>query len=119
MGRETRPDLALDIKVMFRVMELLEDNWRTTLDEEERRFLSFTGLFLIVGLLAGLRGCDLMFMNLTGSFSNRKKGRGHPVVPHAVVTLLCCFKGLIGDRFHGISLPLITKSGFTPAPWID
>ena len=53
MSRETRPDLALDIKVTFRVMELLEDDWRTILDEEEPWFLSFTGLFLIVGLLVG------------------------------------------------------------------
>ena len=45
IGRKTRPDLALGIKVMFRVMELLEDNWRTSLDKEERRFLSFTGFF--------------------------------------------------------------------------
>ena len=45
MGRETRPDLALDIRVMFRVMELLEQNWRTTSDEEERQFLKFTDCF--------------------------------------------------------------------------
>ena len=53
MDRETRPDLAVNIKVMIRVMELLEDDWRTILDEEEPWFLSFTGLFLIVGLLVG------------------------------------------------------------------
>ena len=53
MDRETRPDPAVNIKVMIRVMELLEDDWRTILDEEEPWFLSFTGLFLIVGLLVG------------------------------------------------------------------
>ena len=60
-----------------------------------------------------------MFMSLTGLFSKRKKGRDHPAVPHVVVTLLGRFKGLTGDRFHDIPLPLITKSGFTPTPWID
>ena len=79
MDRETRPDLALNIKVMIRVMKLLEDDWRTTLDEEEPRFLSFTGLFLIVGLLVGLRGYKLMFMDLTGLFDKRKKRRKHPL----------------------------------------
>ena len=79
MDRETRPDLALNIKVMIRVMKLLEDDWRTTLDEEELRFLSFTGLFLIVGLLVGLRGYKLMCMDLTGLFDKRKKRRKHPL----------------------------------------
>ena len=52
-----------------------------------------------------------MFMDLTGLFDKRKKDRKHPVVPHVLVTLLGCFKGLAGDRFHDIPLPLITKSG--------
>ena len=60
-----------------------------------------------------------MFVNLTGLFSKRKKGRDHPVVTHGVVTLLVRFKGFNGDRFHDIPLPLITKSGFTTAPMID
>ena len=60
-----------------------------------------------------------MFMNLTGLFAKRKKGREHPVVPYGVVILLGRFKGLNGDRFHDIPLPLIIKSGFTTAPWID
>lgn len=60
-----------------------------------------------------------MFMNLTGFFAKRRKGRDDPVVPHVVVTLLGRFKGLAGDIFHEISLPLITKSSFTPTPWID
>jgi len=119
MGRATIPDLALDMKVMVAVMNNLEIEWNQKTDLAERRDICFLGLFLIAGVVAGLRGYEIMFMDLFGLISKQYRGRDHKTHPHIIVPLLGRFKGLTGERLIDFTLPLITKSGFQPAIWID
>ena len=64
MGRATIPDLALDMRVMVTVMNNWEVEWNQKTDLVERRDICFLGLFLIAGVVAGLRGYEIMFMDL-------------------------------------------------------
>ena len=90
--------------------------------ESERRFSGkkrhiFFGLFLIAGVVASLRGYEIMFMDLFGLISKQYKGRDHKIHPRIIVPLLGRFKGLTEERVIDFTLSLVTKSGFQKKEW--
>ena len=55
MERYTKQDLALDMRVMVLVMDYIDAQWLIEIDMKERSFLTLMGLFILVGVMAGLR----------------------------------------------------------------
>jgi len=55
MERDTKQDLALDMRVMVLVMDYIDAQWLIEMDMKERSFLTLMGLFILVGVMAGLR----------------------------------------------------------------
>ena len=84
MGRVTIPDLALDMKVIVVVMKNLEAEWIQEEDLIERRDIYFMNLFLIAGVVVGLRGYEIMFMDLFGLLSKQYRGRDHETHSHSI-----------------------------------
>ena len=55
MERDIKQDLALDMRVMVLVMDYIDAQWLIEMDMKERSFLTLMGLFILVGVMAGLR----------------------------------------------------------------
>ena len=52
------------------------------------RFLTLMGLFILVGVMTGLRGYEIIFIDLSGLKAKQNKGEEHSTYPNVVVPLL-------------------------------
>ena len=77
-----------------------------------------TCVFVTVRVMVGLRGYEIMFMNLSGLKIRHNKGNNYHTYSHVVVLLLGRFKGESEKMCLAFPLPLKSKLSFQPAPWI-
>jgi hypothetical protein len=67
----------------------------------------------------GLRGEEIVKVNVSGFLEYLEIGSQHPEFPHLVVPLPGRLKGEIGERYHMMILARETASGFQPGEWAD
>ena len=74
---------------------------------------------LITGYLCGLRGEEIMKMDISGLLRYIEAGAQHREYPHVVVALIGRLKGETGERYHIIILARVTRSGINAGTWMD
>ena len=119
MGRDVQGDLALDFKILHKIMnqmkvEMLDSD--TPLSR--RRWLASSGAYFVVSFVLALRGNETLMLDLKGLKEFVKSGIDDET-PHVVIPLLGRFKGEDYERFHILLSPNITDSGFEVRRWIE
>jgi hypothetical protein len=77
------------------------------------------GLTLTAGFLCGLRGEEIMKVDLGGLIKYLEVGRNHPTCPHAIVALLGRLKGETGECYHMMVMARVLNSGIEGGIWAD
>lgn len=119
MGREVKGDLALDYKIIHKILAHLEDEMfdnESTL--ERRRWIAAFGTFLTIGFTLALRGNEVLMLDLGELRNNLNNGKDDEA-GHTVVPLLGLFKGEDHVRHHVLLAPNEPYSGFQPRKWLE
>jgi hypothetical protein len=117
MGEEVRSDYALSIQVLHKILGNLDRDWRTARTLEARKETVEIAMFLVTGFGLGLRGEEVVKMDIAGFLTYFEAGRDHAVHPHVMVPLLGRFKGETGERWHLLPVVWKTRSGIEAGKW--
>jgi hypothetical protein len=116
MGEEVRSDFALSIKVLHRILGHLEKEWRKAPTSATRQAVVEMAMFLVAGFGLGLRGEEVVQMDISGFMAYFEAGRDHSS-PHVMIPLLGRFKGETGKRWHLLPIVWKTRSGIEAGTW--
>jgi hypothetical protein len=117
MGEEVRSDFALSIVVLHKILGHLDKEWLEGRTSDSRKEIAEIAMFLISGFCLGLRGEEVVKMDISGFLTYFEAGRDHPVHPHVMVPLLGRFKGETGERWHLLPIVWRTRSGIEAGTW--
>jgi hypothetical protein len=73
-------------------------------------------IFLVVAFGLGLRGVEVVKMDITGFLKYFEAGRDH-LSPHVMIPLLGRFKGETGERWHLLPIVWKRRSGIEAGTW--
>ena len=74
---------------------------------------------LVTGYCCGLRGEEIVKVDLGGLIKFLEVGRNNVEHPHVIVPLIGRIKGETGERYHMMVLARETKSGIQAGTWAD
>ena len=112
MGREVKGDLAIDFKILHKIIDHLKDElFDQNTTQEQRRWIANVGAFYTVCFTLALRGNEISMLDLMELGNNLEAGRNDDI-PHVVVPLLGRFKGEDFGRHHCLLAPEKSNSGF-------
>jgi hypothetical protein len=117
MGEEVRSDYALSIKVLHKILGNLDDRWREATTAPRRKEVVEIAFFLVLTFCLGLRGEEVVKLDIGGFFTYFESGKNHPEHPHVMVTLQGRFKGETGERWHLLPIVWKTRSGVEAGVW--
>jgi hypothetical protein len=100
MGDVVRSDYAVTSRIVKELLEQLDSEWEAATHERERKRIADMGFLISAGFLCGLRGEEIMKIDLGGLIKYLEGGRVHLECPHVIVALLRRLKGETGERYH-------------------
>jgi hypothetical protein len=117
MGEEVRSDYALSIKVLHKILGNLDVRWREATTAPRKKEIVEIAFFLLLTFCLGLRGEEVVKMDIGGFFTYFEAGRNHSEHPHVMVPLQGRFKGETGERWHLLPIVWRTRSGLEVGVW--
>jgi hypothetical protein len=117
MGEEVRSDYALSVQVLHKMLGQLDREWRGARTIEIRKEIVEIAIFLVAAYGLGLRGEEVVKLDVAGFLTYFEAGRDHRTLPHVMVTLLGRFKGETGERWHLLPIVWKTRSGIEVGVW--
>ena len=119
MGRDVKGDLAIDYRIMLRILShLKEELLEVETMIKRRRWIASVGAFYTIGFTLALRGNEILMLDLSELRKNIKSGI-QETIPHVIVPLLGRFKGEDFGRHHVLLAPSKSDSGFEPRQWLE
>lgn len=119
MGDYTVTDYALSKEILMELLEDLEfDYQRAETDAEKDEIVWFANL-LVIGFLNGLRGEEIMKVDVAGLLKYLDVGAADEKHPHVIVPLIGRLKGETGEQYHMFPMARVTKSGIAAGKWAD
>jgi hypothetical protein len=119
MGEEVRSDFALSIRVLHKMLGHLDKEWNDARTMDARKAVVEIATFLVLTFCLGLRGEEVVKMDISGFLTYFESGRDHAEHPHVMVTLLGRFKGETGERWHLLPVVWKTRSGIEAGVWAN
>jgi hypothetical protein len=117
MGEEVRSDFALSIKVLQRILGRLDKQWGDARTIETRQLVVEIAMFLVSGFGLGLRGEEVVKMDIAGYLTYFEAGQDHATLLHVMILLLGRFKGETGKWWHLLPIVWKTRSGIEMGTW--
>jgi hypothetical protein len=117
IGEEVCSDHALSVKVLHKIPGHLDHGWRDALTPESRKEIVEIAFFLVSGFCLGLRGEEVVKLDIAGLLTYFEAGRDHCAHPHVMIPLLGHFKGETGERWHLLPIVWKTRSGIEAGVW--
>ena len=119
MGDIWIPDRALLMRELLCCLDLLEDDWNLFSEDPDGRLrTALTAAMLIGGFAGGLRGEEIVRMDLGAMRKHWNEAMNHPDAPHCPLMLAGRFKGEIGEKLFCQPLALESKSGINIRLWL-
>jgi hypothetical protein len=87
MGEEVRSDYALSVKALHKILGNLDARWRTAAVAPRRKEVVEIAFFLVLTFCLGLRGEEVVKLDITGFLSYFENGENHLDHPHVMVPL--------------------------------
>jgi hypothetical protein len=119
MGDVVKSDYAVTSEIVKELLEQLDSEWEVASCDSERKRIADMGLVIAAGFLCGLRGEEIMKVDLGGLMKYLEPGRDHATCPHLIVALLGRLKGETGERYHMMVMSRVSRSGIVGGIWAD
>ncbi len=119
MGDDTKANFGLSLMVLHELIEQLDREFRGARTDRERYDIVEMAMFLLIGYLLGLRGEEILKVEVTGLLKYFEAGKRHARHPHVMITLLGRFKSERGERFHKRPVAWETNSGLRMGEWTE
>ena len=120
MGDQPQPDRAISIEELLLVLKFLETEYTNAEKEQQLRTqtkIACTGLFVTAGFLGGLRGEEVLLMELSSVKNHFESGLvWNP--PHVLLPLLGRFKGETGECCFLLAVVPVSCSGIDVESWM-
>jgi hypothetical protein len=122
--RRTRTLQSLPQGVVWKMLSdpllsQLDLEWEASTAVRERKRIADVGFLLSSGFLCGLRGEEIMKIDLSSVIKYLEVGGRHPTCPHVIVALLGRLKGETGERYHMMVMARVSRSGIDGGVWAD
>jgi hypothetical protein len=119
MGDVWIPDRALTIKELLCCQTLLEQDWEFFEGDSEGKLkTALTAVMLVHGFGAGLRGEEIVRMDLGAIRKYWEEAMDHPEAPHVPLMLAGRFKREVGEKLFCQPLAVKSKSGLEYRLWL-
>jgi hypothetical protein len=118
MGQVVKQDLAISIRVMLALLEVLEQEWRTA-DEHKKQSIAIIGAFICIAYAGSFRGNEVFLVDLFGLIKYSQKSLQEGGVKYVIIPLLGRFKGEEGERYHLTPLAYRSDSGINIGVWVE
>jgi hypothetical protein len=120
MGQESHQDLAMSIKVLLALLEILEAEWLAA-DGQIREGLAMVGAFVCIAFGGSFRGDEVFHTDLYGLLKYSRTPLVENNLRYVLIPLLGRFKNEEGEHYHLIPLAYTTHSGISIGTygWID
>jgi hypothetical protein len=106
------PDRPLTMGEALLCQEMLEDDWRTfEKDPVERLKTALTGLMITAGLGGGMRGEEIVRIDVGVIRKHWRDALTHPDEPHIPLGMAGRFKRQVGEKAYIQPLALGSESG--------
>ena len=121
MGRQTKPNIALDYKILHMILNQFEGEIVSDeVPSERKRWLVMCGTLLLLGFVLSLRGPECFMVEAHGLISHLHYGtEPNENIPFIVIPLLGKFKNEDGERWHLMLLVSRSASGFEIRKWVE
>ncbi len=120
MGDQPQPDRAISIKELHLVLEFLDgefENAKREKDLKGRTKYALAGLYVTAGFMGGLRGEEVLLMELSSVRKNFEDGLAWKP-PHVLIPLLGRFKGETGERCFLLAVVPLSATGIDIEKWM-
>jgi hypothetical protein len=119
MGDMVVSDYAVLAEIFKELLAGLDLDWEEAASDAARDKLIKFAKLLFFGYCYGLRGEEIVKIDVAGFLKYLIAGSEHEECPHVVVPLLGRLKDETGERYHMMILARVTTSGLEPGKWID
>ena len=117
VGQLLVQDLAISIEVLLAVQDYLEAQWNAARTEGEKRSVSEIGVMFVICFCLGLRGEEMLLIDIAGCRKHMVETRAHKT-PHVLVALWGRFKQTPGECHHLMPVVECTASGLRAGEWL-
>jgi hypothetical protein len=119
MGDVWCPDRPLTMGEALLCQEMLEEDWRTfEKDPIGRLKTALTGFMIVAGLGGGMRGEEIVRIDIGIIRKHWKEAQTHPEEPHMPLGMAGRFKRQVGGKVYIQPLALISESGLQYRLWM-
>jgi hypothetical protein len=101
------------------LLRALNEEWKDSTTWEGRAKIVEMAFVLVTGYCCGLRGEEIVKIDLAGLLKYLEIGSLDIEHPHLIVPLIGRIKGETGERYHMMVLARETKSGIQAGIWED
>jgi hypothetical protein len=119
MGDVVNLYYAVSKEMVVMLLRDLEDDWSMAVTDKERFKLPRMAMIMLCGYLCGLRGEEIMKVDISGFLRYLDTGADDSVRPHAIIPLLGRLKSEVGERYHMQVVVRVTQSGIHAGMWCD
>jgi hypothetical protein len=119
MGDVVRSDLAVTSEIIKALLEVLNEEWEDAISTGARAKIVEMAFVLVAGYSCGLRGEEIVKIDLAGLLKYLEVGKLDTEHPHGIVPLIGRIKGETGERYHMMVLARETKRGIQSGLWAD
>jgi hypothetical protein len=108
MGQEMHQDLALSMRVLIALTQLLESQWKERVDQRET--LALVGAFVVIAYGGSLWGIEVFHTDLYGLLKYNSSPLAEGKHRYVLIPLLGSFKNEDGERYHLMPLAFATSN---------
>jgi hypothetical protein len=117
MGEEVRSDYALSLQVLYKILGNLDAHWSEALVIPRQKEIVEIAFFLVLTFCLGLRGEEVVKIDIAGFTTYFDSGKVNPEHPHVMIPLQGHFKEETGERWHLLPIVWKTRLGIKVGVW--
>jgi hypothetical protein len=120
MGDVVKSDYAVTTsEIVKELLEQLDSEREVATGNRERKRIADMAFVITAGFLCGLRGEEIMKLDLGGLIKYLEPGKNHVACPHLIVALLGRLEGESGERYHMMVMARESRSAIIGGIWAD
>ena len=119
MGQEVRQDLAMSVKVLLALLDLVEREWLADPSPQGKEVKVFIGAFAVIAYGGSFRGNEVFLTDLYGLTKYARMPLMENGSRYVIIPLLGRFKTEDGEQYHLTPLAFQTNSGIKIGTWVQ
>ncbi len=119
MGQEVRQDLAMSVKVLLALLDLVEREWLADPSPQGKEVKVFIGAFAVIAYGGSFRGNEVFLTDLYGLTKYARMPLMENGSRYVIISLLGRFKTEDGEQYHLTPLAFQTNSGIKIGTWVQ